>query len=224
MSIQDTTFIDENLEYMAFVDGTHFHQERTLVNMPVPSISRSKNSKTMVVSLIRNDFQTLDFTDNLSALLYNENERKYLYKTSDGSYLHEFYHDMQVPDSVEPNDTAFDNTDIRGVQLNSNGTLLAVWTKANYVYIYKRGSGDQIQKSWTDMGSIFESKPLTESPHHLEKPLEWILRMVITPNEGQIGTIAVSIICIFVLFCSFLPCRLFICINYIAYWSNHVLG
>lgn len=182
---------------MAFVDGAHFHQERTLVNMPVPSISRSKDSKTMVVSLIRNDFQTLDFTDNLSALMNNGNERKYLYKTSDGNYLHEYYHAMQVPDSVEPSDTVFDATDIRGVQLNFNGTLLAVWTKANYIYIYKRGSGDQIQKSWSDIGSVFESKPLTGSPHHLEKPLEWILRMVITPNEGQIGTIAVSIIYFF---------------------------
>ncbi|KAK4513397.1 Rad2 nuclease [Mucor velutinosus] len=190
LNTNDSTFVDENLEYMAFVDGAHFHHERTLVNMPVPSISRSKDSKTMVVSLIRNDFQTLDFTDNLSALMNNEYERKYLYKTSDGDYLHEFYHTMQVPDSVEPSDTAFDATDIRGVQLNANGTLLAVWTKANSVYIYKRGSGDQIQKAWGDVGSIFESKPLTGSPHHLEKPLEWILRMVISPTEGQIGSIA----------------------------------
>lgn len=180
---------------MAFVDGAHFHQERTLVDMPVPSISRSRDSKTMVVSLIRNDFQTLDYTDNLSALMNNEYERKYLYKTSDGSYLHEFYHAMQVPDSVEPSDTAFDATDIRGVQLNANGTFLAVWTKANSVYIYKRGSGDQIQKGWSDVGGIFESKPLTGSPHHLEKPLEWILRMVISPTEGQIGSIAVSCPC-----------------------------
>ncbi|GAN04455.1 hypothetical protein MAM1_0064c03915 [Mucor ambiguus] len=191
LNTNDSTFIDENLEYMAFVDGAHFHQERTLVDMPVPSISRSKDSKTMVVSLIRNDFQTLDFTDNLSALMHNEYERKYLYKTSDGEYLHEFYHAMQVPDSVEPSDTAFDATDIRGVQLNGNGTLLAVWTKANSIYIYKRGSGDQIQKTLRDVGSsIFESKPLTGSPHHLEKPLEWILRMVISPTEGQIGSIA----------------------------------
>ncbi|KAL0143409.1 hypothetical protein V8B55DRAFT_1477271 [Mucor lusitanicus] len=191
LNTNDSTFIDENLEYMAFVDGAHFHQERTLVNMPVPSISRSKDSKTMVVSLIRSDFQTLDFTDNISALMNNKYERKYLYKNSDGEYLHEFYHAMQVPDSVEPSDTAFDATDIRGVQLNGNGTLLAVWTKANSVYIYKRGSGDQIQRARSDMNSrLFESKPLTGSPHHLEKPLEWILRMVISPTEGQIGSIA----------------------------------
>ncbi|KAL9543741.1 hypothetical protein MBANPS3_007966 [Mucor bainieri] len=194
LNTHDSTFIDENLEYMAFVDGAHFHQERTLVNMPTPSISRSKDSKTMVVSLIQNDFQTLDFTDNLSALMHSEYERKYLYKTSDGEYLHEFYHAMQVPDSVEPSDTAFDATDIRGVQLNDNGTLLAVWTKANSVYIYKRGSGDQNQKAWRDASAsrIFDSKPLTGSPHHLEKPLEWILRMVISPMDGQIGSIAVG--------------------------------
>ncbi|CEP20122.1 hypothetical protein [Parasitella parasitica] len=187
---QDSAFIDENLEYMAFVDGAHFHHERTMINMPNPSISRSKNSKTMVVSLVRNDFQTLDYTDNISALMNNENEKRYLYKTSDGEYLHEFYHAMQIPDSVEPSDTAFDATDIRGVQLNANGTLLAVWTKANSVYIYKRGSGDQLRKSLTDKERIFDSKTSNGSPHHLEKPLEWILRMVITPIEGQIGTVA----------------------------------
>lgn len=171
---------------MSYIDGAHFHQERTFINMPIPSISRSKDGKTMVVSLIRNDFQTLDFTDNLGALKSNRNDRKYLYKTKDGEILNEFYHTMQVPDSVEPSESAYDSTDIRGVQLNANGTLLAVWTESNSIYIYKRGSGDHIhQQSWLN-----DKKP--ESPHHLEKPLDWILRMVITPKEGHIGLIAVN--------------------------------
>ncbi|KAI9273218.1 hypothetical protein EDC94DRAFT_510948 [Helicostylum pulchrum] len=87
--------------------------------------------------------------------------------------------------NVEPSETAYDATDIRGVQLNANGTLLAVWIKSKSVYIYKRGSADRPPKSWNPTAAYLNAA----SPHHLEKPLEWILRMVITPKEGQIGTI-----------------------------------
>lgn len=170
---------------MSYVDGAHFHQERTFINMPIPSISRSKDAKTVVISLVRNDFQTLDYTDNLGALKSNRNDRKYLYKNTEGDILDEFYHTMQIPDSVE---SASEYDDIRGVQLNSDGTLLAVWTETNSIYIYKRGSGDQQQQQQRWLSG--EKGP--ESPHYLEKPLEWILRMVITPKEGQIGLIAVS--------------------------------
>ncbi|KAI8047437.1 uncharacterized protein B0P05DRAFT_481633, partial [Gilbertella persicaria] len=77
-------------------------------------------------------------------------------------------------------DTGYDATDIRGVQLNAEGTLLAVWTESNAVYIYKRGSGDKL---------AYKKKPsFSESPHHLEKPLAWILRMVISPKEGHLGS------------------------------------
>jgi hypothetical protein len=168
---------------MPFVDGAHFHHERTVINMPIPSISRSKDSKTMVISLIRNDFQTLDFTDNVNAL-----DKRHLYRHDNQQVIPEFYHTMQVPDSVEPSSisgsdstAAYDSKDIRGVQLNCNATLLAVWTESNSIYIYKRGSSD-------DEGLKHK---LPQSPHYLEKPLEWILRMVITPNEGYIGSITV---------------------------------
>ncbi|RCI05852.1 hypothetical protein CU098_012793 [Rhizopus stolonifer] len=176
----DSTIMDDNLEYMAFVDGAHFHHERTVINMPIPSVSRSKDAKTMVVSLIRNDFQTLDFTDNIQALY--DSMYVHLYRDEQGQIMHEFYHTMQVPDSIEPysSDTGYDATDIRGVQLNAEGTLLAVWTESNAVYIYKRGSGDKL---------AYKKKPsFSESPHHLEKPLAWILRMVISPKEGHLGS------------------------------------
>ncbi|KAI8380358.1 hypothetical protein BD560DRAFT_323993 [Blakeslea trispora] len=75
--------------------------------------------------------------------------------------------------------SAYDATDIRGVQLNSEGTLLAVWTESNSVYIYKRGSGDRL--------AYERKRSVSENPHHLEKPLEWILRMVVTPKEGHLG-------------------------------------
>lgn len=186
---------------MAFVDGGHFHQERTVINMPKPSISRSKYGKTMVVSLIRNNFQTLDFTDRLDVLTNDIYEKRHLYKTEDGiGILQEFYHSMQALDSVEPNETAYDPTDIRGVQLNTNGTLLAVWTESNSIYIYKRGEADRVPRKSTytsGVGKIFDTSSSylsSGSPHHLEKPLEWILSMVITPKEGQIGSITVSLI------------------------------
>ncbi|KAI8081208.1 hypothetical protein BDF21DRAFT_27843 [Thamnidium elegans] len=183
--LNSKVIIDGNLEYMAFSDGPHFHHEPTEIEMPEPSLSRSKYAKTMVASLIRNNFQTLDFTDHLDALLNDVNERKHLYKREDGSILPEFFHSMQSVDSVEPSETAYDATDIRGVQLNANGTLLAVWIKSKSVYIYKRGSADR-PPNWKNPTASYLN---AASPHHLEKPLEWILRMVITPKEGQIGTI-----------------------------------
>ncbi|KAI8360877.1 hypothetical protein EDC96DRAFT_445078 [Choanephora cucurbitarum] len=99
------------------------------------------------------------------------------------SALAKLYSSKYIPDSIEPYSTetgsAYDATNIRGVQLNEEGTLLAVWTESNSVYIYKRGSGD---------GLAYERKQsISESPHHLEKPLEWILRMVVTPKEGHLG-------------------------------------
>lgn len=195
---QDKVVIDENLEYMTFVDGAHFHQETTEIEMPKPSISRSRYGKTVVVSLIRNNFQTLDFTDRLGALMNDASERDHLYKTEDGKILQEFYHSMQAIDSVEPAETAYDASDIRGVQVNENGTLLAVWTKSKSIYIYKRGLADRVTKSWSDVGNIFDARTSysnAESPHYLEKPLEWILRMVITPKEGHIGVVTVSSTC-----------------------------
>lgn len=208
--------IDDNLEYMAFSDGPHFHHEPTEIEMPEPSLSRSKYGKTMVASLIRNNFQTLDFTDHLDALLNDVNERKHLYKREDGSILPEFFHSMQSVDSVEPSETAYDATDIRGVQLNANGTLLAVWIKSKSVYIYKRGSADRPPKSWNPTAAYLNAA----SPHHLEKPLEWILRMVITPKEGQIGTVTVSII----LTPFFVYIKLYFSPVCKAYWRSHVLG
>lgn len=173
---------------MPFVDGPHFHHERTVINMPIPSISRSKDAKTMVISLIRNDFQTLDFTDNVNGL-----DQRHLYRHDNHQVIPEFYHAMQVPDSIEPSmssgdstaSTAYDATDIRGVQLNGNATLLAVWTESNSIYIYKRGASDDEELK----------QKVPSSPHYLEEPLEWILRMVITPKESSIGSYAVSSFC-----------------------------
>jgi hypothetical protein len=192
---------------MPFVDGAHFHHERTVINMPIPSISRSKDAKTMVISLIRNDFQTLDFTDNINAV-----DLRYVYKHDSQQVIPEFYHAMQVPDSVEPSSisgsdsaAAYDSKDIRGVQLNGNATLLAVWTESNSIYIYKRGSSDE-------EGPKHKVPP---SPHYLEKPLEWILRMVITPKEGYIGSLTVKV--------NYIKYELLLTCD-IACWCDYVLG
>ncbi|KAI7899728.1 uncharacterized protein BX663DRAFT_520223 [Cokeromyces recurvatus] len=176
LNSDDSTMMDENLEYMAFVDGAHFHQERITIHMPTPAISRSRESKTIVVSLLRNDFQTLDYTDKLNALLKDPYERRYLYRNEDKSLLNEFYHTMQVPDSVVGYSNDYDTTmsDIRGVQLNNEGTLLAIWTDSNSIYIYKRGLSDRAKIA---------------SPHYLERPLRWNLRMMMMPKESYIGSI-----------------------------------
>lgn len=172
--------IDEGLEYMAFADGAQFHQEKTVIKMPKPSISRSQDGKTVVVSLLKNDFFTMDFTDNLEHIGNDAVKRQRLYKNADGTILNEFYHDMRS--TVESNEAAYDPTDIRGVQLNANGSLLAVWTESNSIYIYKRGSLDRTPSNYL----------LKESPHHLEVQSLWILCMVISPKEGLLGSITVS--------------------------------
>ncbi|CAO3636428.1 unnamed protein product [Mucor hiemalis] len=169
--------IDEGLEYMAFADGAQFHQEKTVIKMPKPSISRSQDGKTVVVSLLKNDFFTMDFTDNLEHIGNDAVKRQRLYKNADGTILNEFYHDMRS--TVESNEAAYDPTDIRGIQLNANGSLLAVWTESNSIYIYKRGSLDRTPSNYL----------LKESPHHLEVQSLWILCMVISPKEGLLGSI-----------------------------------
>lgn len=169
--------IEEGPEYMAFADGAQFHQERTVIKMPKPSISRSQDGKTVVFSLLKNDFFTLDFTDNLENMASDVYKRQKLYKNADGSVLNEYYHDMLS--TVESNEAAYDPTDIRGVQLNANGTLLAVWTESNSIYIYKRGALDRTPSNYL----------LKESPHHLEVQSLWILCMVISPKEGLLGSI-----------------------------------
>lgn len=149
--------------------------------MPKPSISRSQDGKTVVFSLLKNDFFTLDFTDNLENMASDVYKRQKLYKNADGSVLNEYYHDMLS--TVESNEAAYDPTDIRGVQLNANGTLLAVWTESNSIYIYKRGALDRTPSNYL----------LKESPHHLEVQSLWILCMVISPKEGLLGSITVSV-------------------------------
>ncbi|KAI9470758.1 MAG: hypothetical protein EXX96DRAFT_490470 [Benjaminiella poitrasii] len=108
-----------------------------------------------------------------------------LCKMHSPNLLEEFYHTMQVPDSVVGHNGEYDgaSSDIRGVQLNGDGTLLAVWTDSNSVYIYKRGRSDNT----SGKGIVTEDR---KSPHYLERPLPWNLRMMIIPKEGYIGSIA----------------------------------
>ncbi|KAI8645042.1 hypothetical protein BD408DRAFT_450488 [Parasitella parasitica] len=167
-------------------------------NTMINAISLEKDSILFARDPDLYRFRIIALPDNFLSSPHSKNSKTITVTAGQTGDLIRAYHQPGGTEShvnllcklYSPNDTAFDATDIRGVQLNANGTLLAVWTKANSVYLYKRGSGDQLQKSWADVGSVFDSKPLNGSPHHLEKPLEWILRMVITPVEGQIGTIA----------------------------------
>ncbi|KAI8979739.1 hypothetical protein BDF20DRAFT_871364 [Mycotypha africana] len=196
---KDGTVIHEQLQYMAFVDGAHFQQEHRIIQMPNPSVSRSRDSKTIVVSLLRNDFQTLDFTDNVEYIKTDPQESRYLYKDitihqhqqelpdNEFNILNEFYHTMQVADTTNMHD---DNTDIKGLQLNDEGTILAVWTETNSVYIYKRGEGEESTIRRDPMNKRQISKNRIENNlHHRDVPLEWNLRMVILPTEGHLGSI-----------------------------------
>lgn len=78
---------------------------------------------------------TWDYIDKIDLLKPLD---KYLYRNPEGVVLPEFYYGNN-----EKND-GFDayNGDISGLQINEEGNLLAVWTKNNYIYIYKRGRAD----------------------------------------------------------------------------------
>jgi hypothetical protein len=123
---------------------------------------------------------TRDYTDKLDTLLKNPIDKNLVYRDDDGKILNEYYHSMREVDYEQQRDVIFDPGDIRGVQLNENGTLLAVWTDTNSIYIHKRGSLDR-------PGYLLET-----SPHHLEEPSEWILSMVISAKEGHLGSEVVS--------------------------------
>jgi hypothetical protein len=177
---------------MAFVDGAHFQQERTEINMPTPIVSTSKDKKTIVVPVIKNSFLTMDYTDNVERLMKDKSESQYLYKDEDGKIIPEYFFWMQ--DDIVSSEASYDPSDISGIQLNDDGTSLAVWTESNTLYIYKRGAGDRKQFQWPDIEGLTNSSyKVPESQHHLTHKLEWILRMVVTPKEGRIGsTVSIS--------------------------------
>ncbi|KAG1056709.1 hypothetical protein G6F43_001422 [Rhizopus delemar] len=88
---------------------------------------------------------------------------------------------IAMHDEVRDSSNIYDDTDILGIKVNEDATLLAVWTEMNIVYIYKRGASDGIHGHTSD-----------KLPHYLEDPMPWKLRMAINPIDGKLGTVPVG--------------------------------
>jgi hypothetical protein len=102
--------------------------------------ARSVDAKTVVFPITRTQFTTLDYMDNISVILgQNSKQKDWLYRDSEGVILPEYYYWPR--DEHQEIYDIYDG-DIFGLQVNDDGTLLAVWTEHNFVYIYKRGTGD----------------------------------------------------------------------------------
>ncbi|KAG0744532.1 hypothetical protein G6F57_008849 [Rhizopus arrhizus] len=167
--------LENTIEYVGIMEGAHLYPERIEIDIPEPFISRSATGKTMVVSII-NRFYTFDFTNRTTSATQ---KRQHAYKQKNGEILPEFYH--LLDDEVSESSNIYDDTDILGIKLNEDATLLAVWTEMNIVYIYKRGASDRIHGHTGD-----------KLPHYLEDPMPWKLRMAINPIDGKLGTVPVG--------------------------------
>jgi hypothetical protein len=134
----EKVYTQESLQYMTFVDGTHFRQERVESSMPRLDITKSANGKTLVMPYIRNKFLTLDYTSQVDAIKEDDNERRFLYKESDGSLAGDYYFWNEDLVPVESPSTA----SIEGLALNDEGNVLAVWIEEDnnypHIYIYER--------------------------------------------------------------------------------------
>jgi hypothetical protein len=157
---------------MTFTD--EIYQRQTEKRLLLISMASLANKKTIVMPILEDSFLTLDYTNNTERLVANKGHHKYLYKDKEGQFLPEIYFWMQ--DDVY-------HDDVMGMQLNQQGTVLAVWTSANTVYIYQRGRVDRA----------------VHDPHQVDRKLEWILKKKISPLEGRIGTYVVSFVfvCLF---------------------------
>lgn len=152
-------------EYVTFTDEIYQRQtEKRLLPIAMASMA---NKRTIVMPILQDSFLTLDYTNNTERLVANKGHHKYLYKDKEGAFLPEIYFWMQ--DDVY-------HDEVMGMQLNQQGTVLAVWTSANTVYIYQRGRVDRT----------------VHDPHQVDRKLEWILKKKISPLEGRIGIYVVS--------------------------------
>ncbi|CAO3595031.1 unnamed protein product [Absidia cylindrospora] len=110
------------------------------VRMPAVTLSRSTDAKTVAFPIKRTQFMTVDYMDNVDILIEQNNKQKdWLYRNSEGVVIPEYYY-WPLDEYKEVYDV-YDG-DILGLKVNSDGTLLAVWTENNFIYIYKRGTGD----------------------------------------------------------------------------------
>ncbi|KAL9537844.1 hypothetical protein MBANPS3_011413 [Mucor bainieri] len=125
---------EESIDYVGFADVSNYQSTRhqlSKLDMPELYASVSSGANTIVFPYIKNKFITLDFTDRTDILLRIRKEKERVY-SNDGrkSFINEYYY-WQGYETVD--------AEIKGLQLNDDDDLLALWTEFNYVYIYTRG-------------------------------------------------------------------------------------
>ncbi|KAI8341868.1 hypothetical protein BC941DRAFT_414707 [Chlamydoabsidia padenii] len=114
--------------------------EDNRARMPPVILSRSIDAKTVAFPITRTQFTTLDYMDNISIILEQNNKQKDgLYRNDEGVIIPEYYYWPR--DEHQEIYDVYDG-DIFGLEVNDDGNLLAVWTEHNFIYIYKRGTGD----------------------------------------------------------------------------------
>ena len=110
-----------------------------------------------MATYIKHKFLTFDFTNRTDVLQTKPEEARYLYRDNK-KVLPEYY--FWADDQV---DVSSDYEDIVGMQLNDGGTVLAIWSDTNQVYIYKR-----------------------PDPHCQAQVVPWTLEMVIHDIDSSV--------------------------------------
>lgn len=183
---------EESIDYVGFADVTNIQhvkqqqQQLNKLNMPELYSSVSSGSNTIVFPYIKNKFITLDFTDRIDILTHIKKEKERLYSNNGRkTFLNEYYY-WQGYETVD--------AEIKGLQLNNDDDMLALWTEFNYVYIYGRKK-QQEQKSESTLGKIdrwvdYWLSEMSEDEKELREtyfPAPWQLEMAISPVKDEYG-------------------------------------
>ncbi|GAA5814958.1 hypothetical protein MFLAVUS_008461 [Mucor flavus] len=175
---------EDLIDYGGFADISSYRNPMDYrQNMPELYLTVSQDLKTIVFPYIKNRFITLDFTNRIDILKKIESEQNRLYTSDKKNVLQEYYY-------WQPYKTV--DSEIMGLQLNNNGSVLALWTEFNRVYIYKRGT-EKVEKSllgkidrWLD----YILSDISDEERDLRRdyfPPSWELEMVITPIRNEYG-------------------------------------
>lgn len=114
---------------------------------------------------IRNKFLTLDYTSQIDAIKEDDNERRFLYKESDGSLADDYYFWNEDLVPVESPSTA----SIEGLALNAVGNVLAIWIEQDesypQIYIYERDKEphDRVAAAFWETAMVIPSSELAFS-------------------------------------------------------------
>ncbi|KAG1465086.1 hypothetical protein G6F55_001356 [Rhizopus delemar] len=175
-----TIYYDESMDNVGFADNTIKDGLNNIRKRPKIVLALSLDTKTIVFPSVSNRFFSFDFMDKIDILQKMETEKKFLYPIDSNktSYLPEYYYQRRYDLETD--------SEIVGIQLNDDATMMALWTEHNHVYIYSRKVNETtvtIEKTrmqeWVDL--LFPD----EEEHHVYRehlPIPWKLTMVITPS------------------------------------------